>query len=325
MAIERIDGGNRLVETGFTHQTVLLHETIDLLQVRNEGVYVDGTLGGGGHTRALLEACAPSGQVVAIDQDQTALDHAQIWGQSYGDRLRIVKGNFRELPRILDQLGIQRVDGVICDLGVSSPQFDEGERGFSYHQEAQLDMRMDDQATKTAKDLLNQWDASELAKIFRDYGEEKWAARVAERIVFARKQKMIETTTELVDLIKAAIPVAARRTGPHPARRIFQALRIAVNDELGALEQLLADVPDCLNTNGRVAVISFHSLEDRIVKKAFQWEATGCICPPRLPQCVCQHVARFKVITRRPVLPSEEEVAENPRARSAKLRVAEKL
>ena len=219
------------MEVGFTHQTVLLHETIDLLQVHNEGVYVDGTLGGGGHTRALLDACAPSGQVVAIDQDQTALDHAQIWGQPYGDRLRIVKGNFRELPRILDQLGIQRVDGVMCDLGVSSPQFDEGERGFSYHQEALLDMRMDDQATKTAKDLLNQWDAAELTKIFRDYGEEKWAARVAERIVFARKQKMIETTTELVDLIKAAIPAAARRTGPQPARRIFQALRIAVNDE----------------------------------------------------------------------------------------------
>ena len=309
----------------FLHQTVLLHETIDLLQVHSGGVYVDGTMGGGGHTRAILEASGPDSLVIAIDQDQVAIDHAKVWGEPWKDRLRLVKGNFRDLSAHLEYLGMQKVDGIVCDLGVSSPQLDRGERGFSYQHEAHLDMRMDEFGDVTAMDLVNQSDAAELTKIFRDYGEEKWAARVAERITLERKKKPIETTTELVEVIKAAIPAAARRTGPHPARRIFQALRIAVNDELGALEKLLADLPDCLNQSGRIAVISFHSLEDRIVKKTFQFEATDCICPPHLPKCVCGHVARLKVVTRKPVLPTEEEVAINPRARSAKLRVAERL
>ncbi len=309
----------------FLHQTVLLHETIDLLQVHSGGIYVDGTMGGGGHTRALLEASAPDGLVIAIDQDQVAMDHAKGWGEPWMERLRLVKGNFRDLSAHLEQLGILKVDGIVCDLGVSSPQLDRGERGFSYQHEAHLDMRMDEFGDITAMDLVNHSDATELTKIFRDYGEEKWAARVAERITLERKKKPIETTTELVEIIKAAIPAAARRTGPHPARRIFQALRIAVNDELGALEKLLADLPDCLKQSGRIAVISFHSLEDRIVKKAFQLEATDCICPPHLPKCVCGHVARLKVVTRKPILPSEDEVVANPRARSAKLRVAERL
>ncbi len=309
----------------FLHQTVLLHETIDLLQVHSGGIYVDGTMGGGGHTRALLEASAPDGLVIAVDQDQVAMDHAKGWGEPWMERLRLVKGNFRDLSAHLEQLGILKVDGIVCDLGVSSPQLDRGERGFSYQHEAHLDMRMDEFGDITAMDLVNHSDATELTKIFRDYGEEKWAARVAERITLERKKKPIETTTELVEIIKAAIPAAARRTGPHPARRIFQALRIAVNDELGALEKLLADLPDCLKQSGRIAVISFHSLEDRIVKKAFQLEATDCICPPHLPKCVCGHVARLKVVTRKPILPSEDEVVANPRARSAKLRVAERL
>ena len=309
----------------FLHQTVLLHETIDLLQVHSGGIYVDGTMGGGGHTRALLEASAPDGLVIAVDQDQVAMDHAKGWGEPWMERLRLVKGNFRDLSAHLEQLGILKVDGIVCDLGVSSPQLDRGERGFSYQHEAHLDMRMDEFGDITAMDLVNHSDATELTKIFRDYGEEKWAARVAERITLERKKKPIETTTELVEIIKAAIPAAARRTGPHPARRIFQALRIAVNDELGALEKLLADLPDCLKQSGRIAVISFHSLEDRIVKKAFQLEATDCICPPHPPKCVCGHVARLKVVTRKPILPSEDEVVANPRARSAKLRVAERL
>ncbi len=313
------------MDAGFAHHTVLLHETIDLLQVHSGGVYVDGTMGGGGHTRALLEASGPDGTVIAIDQDQVAMDHAKVWGEPWKDHLILVKGNFRDIKIHLQTLGINRVDGIVCDLGVSSPQLDRGERGFSYQHEALLDMRMNEVGTVTARDLLNHRDAAELTKIFRDYGEEKWAARVAERIVQERKKKPIETTTELVEVIKAAIPAAARRTGPHPARRIFQALRIAVNDELGALEQLLADLPDCLNKGGRIAMISFHSLEDRIVKKFFQWEATDCICPPHLPKCVCGHVARLKLVIRKPVLPSNDEVEMNPRARSAKLRIAERL
>ncbi len=310
---------------GFAHLTVLLEETISLLQVRQGGLYVDGTLGGGGHTRALLEASQPDGRVVAIDQDRMALDYAREWGKPYAHRLQLVKGNFRHLPQLLGYIGIERVDGVICDLGVSSPQLDEGERGFSYQHDAVLDMRMDEMANFTAKDLLNTWDQVDLTRVFRDYGEEKWSARVAERVVQARQRKPLATTGELVDVIKAAIPAAARRTGPHPARRIFQALRIAVNDELGALRDLLEAVPSCLNAGGRVAVITFHSLEDRMVKKAFQYEAKECVCPPHTPKCVCGHKAQLNVITRRPVQAGEEELDANPRARSAKLRVAEKL
>lgn len=309
----------------FEHQTVLLREAVELLAPRSGGIYVDGTMGGGGHTRALLAACAPKGHVIGIDQDQKALDYAQQWGAAYGERLRLRKGNFRHLAEHLQQLGLEHIDGMLCDLGVSSPQLDEGDRGFSYQHDAPLDMRMDKQIKETAGDLVNSLDAPQLTRIFRDYGEEKWAARVAQKIVLARQERSIQTTGDLVEIIKAAIPAAARRTGPHPAKRIFQALRIAVNDELGALEELLKHVVEHLAPGGRIAIISFHSLEDRIVKQFFLHEAKDCLCPPHTPKCVCQHQARLRVITRKPVIPGAEEVVGNPRARSAKLRVAERL
>ncbi len=310
---------------GFTHTTVLLQEAVAMLRPQNHATYVDLTLGAGGHTRALLAASGPLGKVIAFDQDEHAVLAAQSFQSEYKDRLTIVRANFRDVRAALDELSIDKVDGLLCDLGVSSPQLDEGERGFSYQHDAPLDMRMDQRQRMSAKDLVAKLDARELTEIFRFYGEEKWAARIASFIVKERIEHPIETTGHLVEVIKKAVPAAARRDGPHPAKRVFQALRIKVNDELGALEDVLAIAPDILRPEARIAMITFHSLEDRLVKQSFVKESRECICPPHTPICTCSHVARMKIITRKPILPSQDEIVDNPRARSAKLRVAERL
>jgi len=312
-------------DSEFIHRAVLLRQAVEALQPRSGGIYVDGTLGAGGHTRALLDAAQPAGRVIAFDQDQRAIANAELWRGEYGNRLNLIHDNFRAVKTHLADLGIDTVDGMLFDLGVSSPQLDEAERGFSYNHNAALDMRMDHRLQRTAATLLSTLSERELTTIFREYGEEKWAPRIASFIVRERMAGPISTTGQLVDLIKAAVPAAARRTGPHPAKRVFQALRIAVNDEIGALEELLKQIPECLHASARVAVITFHSLEDRLVKQRFAHDARGCVCPPHIPQCICGHKASLRVITRKPILPEEWELSANARARSAKLRVAERL
>ncbi|KRW92428.1 16S rRNA (cytosine(1402)-N(4))-methyltransferase RsmH [Alicyclobacillus hesperidum] len=309
----------------FRHETVLLTATVDALAPRSGGVYVDATLGGGGHTRLLLERSHPGGRVIAMDQDEIAIRNAATLVAAYPKRLMLVHANFAEMAERLPGLGVTEIDGAMFDLGVSSPQFDVPERGFSYWHEGPLDMRMDQTAKLTAADIVNSWTQAELTRIFRDYGEERFARAIAQRIVEARSNRPIVTTTELAEIVKAAIPAPARRKGPHPARRTFQAIRIAVNDELGVLERGLAGAFSLLRTGGRLAVISFHSLEDRIVKQLFKELATGCICPPELPVCQCGRQPKGRLVTRKPVSPDDVEVQENARARSAKLRVIEKL
>lgn len=309
----------------FQHETVLLQEAVAALQPEDGKVILDGTLGGGGHTRRWLDLTTPSGRVIAFDQDERAVRHARQWGQSYGDRLRVVRANFQEAPRVLNELGVSAVDGVLLDLGVSSVQLDEAHRGFSYQHDALLDMRMDDRQSTTAADLLRQCTDRELTVIFREYGEEKWASRIAAFIVRERTARPVETTGHLVELIKAAIPAAARREGGHPAKRVFQALRIAVNGELAALRDFLHSAPDLLVSGGRIAVISFHSLEDRLVKQAYADAAKTCVCPPQQPICTCNKSQTLRVVTRKPVEPSEDEIKRNQRARSAKLRVAQRV
>lgn len=310
---------------GFIHHTVLLSEAVDMLNPRSGGIYVDGTMGGGGHTRALLEASAPLGRVIAFDQDLEAVKNAETWRGVYHDRLIVVHDNFRMMGDHLQRLAVPKVQGILCDLGVSSPQLDDAWRGFSYQQDAPLDMRMDHRQTLTAKKLLNTCSERELADYFFEYGEERWGKRIAQFIVASRKVAPIETTEQLVAIIKAAIPAAARKDGPHPAKRVFQALRIAVNEEMTSLQELLVTIPQLLESHGRAAFITFHSLEDRIVKKALIDAAKDCICPPDFPQCICDHRATMQVITRKPVVPSDVDIELNPRARSAKLRVAERL
>ncbi|MDN4594961.1 16S rRNA (cytosine(1402)-N(4))-methyltransferase RsmH [Polycladomyces subterraneus] len=309
----------------FQHETVLKHEAVEGLNVRPDGVYVDCTLGGAGHTRLIAEHLGPAGTVIGIDQDDAALQAAHERLRDVGCRVHLIKSNFRRLKEILASLGLERVDGVLFDLGVSSPQLDEGERGFSYHRDAPLDMRMDPEAPLTAREVVNTWPEAELARILSQYGEERFARRIARTIVNRRRVSPIETTGELAEIIKVAIPAPARRTGPHPARRSFQAIRIAVNDELNAFQSALEQAIDGLNPGGRVAVITFHSLEDRICKRTFQEKEKRCACPPEFPVCVCNQQPVLRVITKKPILPSEEEIRENPRARSAKLRIAEKL
>lgn len=309
----------------FIHHTVLLTEAVNMLNPRSGGIYVDGTMGGGGHTRALLEASAPLGRVIAFDQDLEAVKNAETWRGVYHDRLIVVHDNFRMMGDHLQRLAVPKVQGILCDLGVSSPQLDDAWRGFSYQQDAPLDMRMDHRQTLTAKKLLNTCSERELADYFFEYGEERWGKRIAQFIVASRKVAPIETTEQLVAIIKAAIPAAARKDGPHPAKRVFQALRIAVNEEMTSLQELLVTIPQLLESHGRAAFITFHSLEDRIVKKALIDAAKDCICPPDFPQCICDHRATMQVITRKPVVPSDVDIELNPRARSAKLRVAERL
>ncbi len=307
------------------HVPVLLEETLKLLALRADGIYVDCTLGGGGHTQAILGRLGPQGQVIGIEQDPATLDATRNKLNKFGDQVRFIPGNFRYLKTYLNQLGISQVHGIIFDLGVSSFQLDNGERGFSYHQAAPLDMRMDPQSPLSAWEIVNQYSELELTRIIREFGEEKWARRIAHFIVEGRSRQPIDTTTELVEVIKAAIPAAARRTGPHPARRTFQALRIAVNDELGILPGALGQAIDCLKPGGRIVVISFHSLEDRVVKDTFRLAANPCTCPPDFPVCCCGKPVVLRIITRKPIQPSAAEIERNPRSRSARLRAAEKI
>ncbi|MBE3554752.1 MAG: 16S rRNA (cytosine(1402)-N(4))-methyltransferase RsmH [Thermicanus sp.] len=308
----------------FHHRTVLLQEAVEALQIKENGIYVDGTLGGGGHSEAILSRLK-NGLLIGIDQDDRAIAAAVERLHPGENRLLLVRDNFVHMDEILKEQGIEKVDGFLFDLGVSSPQLDEEERGFRYQEDAPLDMRMDRRQTLTAYEVVNEWPEGELARIIREYGEERFARSIARRIVERRKTAPIATTGELVEVIKEAIPAPARRTGPHPAKRTFQAIRIAVNRELEVLGRVLHLAIGRLKPGGRIAVISFHSLEDRIVKETFQEYAAGCTCPPDFPVCVCGKEPIVKIITRKPILPSEEEIGRNPRARSAKLRVAEKV
>lgn len=312
-------------ETTFHHVSVFAQEAVEALKPEPDHIYVDCTLGGAGHTGRILAASSPTGRLIAIDQDLTAIANAQKVLAPYEGRFTIVHSNFRRLEDIVAEQGLAGVDGVLFDLGVSSPQLDEGERGFSYQHDAPLDMRMDKTQPFTASELVNTWSQDEITKILFEYSEERWSKRIAEFIVRERAQAPIETTGQLVDIIKAAIPAAARREGPHPAKRTFQAIRIAVNDELNVFAEAIQQAIRVLNPGGRVAIITFHSLEDRIAKQALQEAAKGCICPPEMPICRCDNKPKVKLVTRKPIMPSEEELAVNPRARSAKLRVAEKL
>ncbi|MBO0439161.1 16S rRNA (cytosine(1402)-N(4))-methyltransferase RsmH [Candidatus Enterococcus ikei] len=311
----------------FQHYTVLLKETVDGLHVKEDGIYVDCTLGGAGHSEYLLSQLGEQGHLYAFDQDQNALDFAAQRLKKYVDQgmVTFIKSNFRHLKQELANQGIHHVDGILYDLGVSSPQLDEAERGFSYHQDAPLDMRMDQDAELSAYDVVNEYSYHDLVKIFFRYGEEKFSKQVAREIERVREKAPIETTGELVEIIKSAIPAPARRKGGHPAKRIFQAIRIAVNDELGVVEESLEQAIALLNKNGRISVITFHSLEDRIVKSMFKEYSSIQDLPPGLPMVPEEFQPELKVITRKPILPGETELAENNRSRSAKLRIAEKV
>jgi 16S rRNA (cytosine1402-N4)-methyltransferase len=309
----------------FEHRTVLLDETVEHLKVKPEGIYVDATLGGGGHSLEIVKKLDGGGTLIGIDRDQNAIRAAGKRLEAYSGRTVLMHGNFRDIAALIKGCGIAFVDGIVMDLGVSSHQLDEGERGFSYMQDAPLDMRMDRGQALSAREVVNGYDQDRLALIIAGYGEERWAKRIADFIVRERKRAPIETTGQLVKVIKAAIPAGARRKGPHPAKRTFQALRIEVNDELGILERAIKDGVDLLKEGGRICVITFHSLEDRKVKRTFRQMENPCTCPPGAPICVCGKEPVVKVVTRKPVVPKEKEINKNPRARSAGLRVAEKL
>ncbi|MBO0459994.1 16S rRNA (cytosine(1402)-N(4))-methyltransferase RsmH [Enterococcus hulanensis] len=313
--------------TDFQHTTVLLRETVDGLAIKPNGIYVDCTLGGAGHSEYLLSQLNADGHLYAFDQDQKAINNAKVRLDEYVAKKQVtfVKANFRELKTELNFLGVTKVDGILYDLGVSSPQLDEAERGFSYHQDAPLDMRMDQDAPLSAYQVVNDYSYHELVKIFFRYGEEKFSKQIARLIERKRAEKPIETTGELVDVIKEAIPAPARRKGGHPAKRVFQAIRIAVNDELGAIESSLEQAIDILDLEGRVSVITFHSLEDRIVKTMFKEFSTPKDMPPGLPMVPEEFQPILKLVNRKPIIPSDEELQENNRARSAKLRIAEKV
>ena len=304
------------------HVSVLLNECIEALCIKPDGVYVDGTLGLGGHSSEIAKRLT-TGLLIGIDRDETAIERAGARLAPYGERVRLVHGNFSDVASILDRLGIDAVDGMLFDLGVSSPQLDEAHRGFSYMQDAPLDMRMDGSASLSAHDVINTWPEERLRRILYDYGEERYAPRIAAAIVRARQERPIETTLELVEIIRSAMPAAALREKQHPAKRSFQAIRIAVNDELGAVQTMMDTAPDKLRPGGRLAVISFHSLEDRIVKNGIRRREDGCTCPRDFPVCTCGFVQTLRSVSRKPILPSPEEQTANPRARSAKLRVAE--
>lgn len=308
----------------FHHVTVLLDETVDAVVTNPSGRYVDCTLGGAGHSKRVLSKLDATGKLICFDQDELAILHAKdLFAKD--ERVTLVNRNFEALEETLKELELLPVNGILFDLGVSSPQLDEAERGFSYMQDAPLDMRMDPSSALTAREIVNKWTEENLAQLIWKYGEEKWSKRIAQFIVQARKERLLETTGDLVQVIKAAVPAAVRRSGPHPAKRTFQAIRIAVNDELGVLDRVLDQALRSLDHGGRIAVITFHSLEDRIVKDRMKSWLGRCTCPPELPICCCKAVALAKVLTRKPILPSAEEVEQNPRSRSAKLRVAEKI
>ena len=306
------------------HVSVLLPECIDSLNIRPEGVYVDGTLGMGGHSEEIAKRLT-TGKLIGLDRDETAIRRAGERLRPYGDRVQLVHGNFRDTAEILDDLGIEAVDGMLFDLGVSSPQLDESERGFSYMHDAPLDMRMDETDNLNAWFIVNRWPEEKLRRILYDYGEERCAPRIAAAIVRERERREIRTTLQLVEVIRSAMPAAALREKQHPAKRTFQAIRIAVNDELEAVRAMMATAPDKLRPGGRIAVISFHSLEDRIVKTGIAARENGCTCPREFPVCTCGFVQTLRSVTRKPILPSPEELEANPRSRSAKLRVAERI
>lgn len=309
----------------FQHKSVLLQECIDALNIRPDGIYLDGTLGGAGHSSQIARRLTGGGRLIGVDRDRTALAAAKERLAPYADRVTLVHSNFAEIDAILDSLGIPAVDGMLFDLGVSSPQLDDASRGFSYMADAPLDMRMDKDDVLTAGEVVNTWPQGELRRILYDYGEERYAPQIAAAICRAREKAPVETTLELVDIIRSAMPAQALREKQHPAKRSFQAIRIAVNDELGAVSRMMQAAVGRLNPGGRLAVITFHSLEDRIVKSEMQQAARGCTCPPEFPVCVCGKKPLVKLVTRKPIVSGPAELEENPRARSAKLRVAERL
>lgn len=308
----------------FHHVSVLLDECIENLNIKPDGVYVDCTMGGAGHSKEIVKKLSNKGLFIGFDQDKNAIKTAKERLSEYSDRVKFVHSNFENIKDELEKIGVYKIDGVLADLGVSSHQLDEADRGFSYMQDAPLDMRMDVRCEFSAYDVVNGYTEEELAKIIKDYGEENWAKRIAKFIVEERKEKKIETTKELVEIIKKAIPKKARIDGPHPAKRTFQAIRIEVNNELGVITKMIEDASSIMNKGGRICIITFHSLEDRIVKNAFKELSLDCICPPHLPMCQCDKKSEVKIITRKPIIPTDEEIEVNPRSRSAKLRVAEK-
>ena len=310
--------------SNFHHISVLLWECIEGLSIKPDGIYVDGTLGGAGHSSEIVKRL-DTGRHIGIDRDPVALKAAGERLAPYADKVTLVHSNFCEIKQVLDDLDIEGVDGILLDLGVSSPQLDDGARGFSYMADAPLDMRMNNEDPLTAHDVVNTWPYEELKRILYDYGEERYAPQIASAICRRREAKLIESTLELVDVIRSAMPPAALREKQHPAKRSFQAIRIAVNDELGSVEKVMRDAIPKLNKGGRLAVITFHSLEDRIVKNAMVAASKGCTCPPSFPVCVCGKKPQVKLITRKPIVSGDEELAVNPRARSAKLRICEKL
>ena len=308
----------------FHHVSVLLDECIEGLNIKPDGIYVDGTLGGAGHSSEIVKRLT-TGRLIGIDRDPIALKAAGERLAPWADRVTLVHSNFCEIASVLEQLGISGVDGILLDLGVSSPQLDDGARGFSYMADAPLDMRMNNQDALNADTVVNTWPYEELKRILYDYGEERYTPKIAAAICARREQAPIRTTLELVDVIKGAMPASALREKQHPAKRSFQAIRIAVNDELGSVEKVMRDAIPCLNPGGRLAIITFHSLEDRIVKNGMAEAAKGCTCPPNFPVCVCGKKPKVKLVSRKPIVSGEEELERNPRARSAKLRVCEKL
>ena len=308
----------------FKHKSVLLEETIRNLKVKPDGIYVDGTLGGGGHAYEVCRQLSAKGSLIGIDQDKAAIEAAGERLQEFGDRVTIIRSNYCNMKKELQKIGISSVDGIVLDLGVSSYQLDNAERGFTYREDVPLDMRMDRRGSRTARDIVNTYTENELYRVLRDYGEEKFAKKIARNICTARSEKPIETTGELIELIKQSIPMKMRAVGGHPAKKTFQAIRIELNQELEVLRNSLDDMIELLNDGGRICIITFHSLEDRIVKTIFRRNENPCTCPPDFPVCVCGKTSMGRVITRKPILPDEEEIAVNKRSKSAKLRVFER-
>ena len=308
----------------FKHRSVLLEETVNGLNIRPDDIYVDGTLGGGGHAYEICRRLGDKGSIVGIDQDEAAIEAAGIRLKDFGEKVTIVRSNYCEMKSVLHGLGIDKVDGIVLDLGVSSYQLDTAERGFSYREDAPLDMRMDRRQTMTARDIVNDYSEKDLYRVIRDYGEDKFARNIAKHIVIEREKRSIETTGQLTEIIRGAIPMKFQKKSGHPAKRTFQAIRIELNRELDVLKNSLDDMIDLLNPGGRLCIITFHSLEDRIVKSAFKKNEDPCTCPKDFPVCVCGKVSKGSILTRKPILPSEEELEENSRSKSAKLRIFER-
>ena len=308
----------------FKHRSVLLEETVNGLNIKPDGIYVDGTLGGGGHAYEICRRLGDKGSIIGIDQDEAAIEAAGIRLKDFGEKVTIVRSNYCEMKSVLQGLGIDKVDGIVLDLGVSSYQLDTAERGFSYREDAPLDMRMDRRQTMTARDIVNDYSEKDLYRVIRDYGEDKFAKNIAKHIVIEREKRSIETTGQLTEIIRGAIPMKFQKKSGHPAKRTFQAIRIELNRELDVLKNSLDEMIDLLNPGGRLCIITFHSLEDRIVKSAFKKNEDPCTCPKDFPVCVCGKVSKGSILTRKPILPSEEELEENSRSKSAKLRIFER-